>query len=89
MPGPDHIRIYSKFEYKNERLGWRERRIRVSWFHGFISQPIFDGFCFNLGHFEALCGGENSLSSYSNSRTQELTNSYSNFEYIRIWNGHI
>ena len=47
----------------------------------FISQPIFIGFCFNMGHFEAIPGGQNLLGSYSNSRMQWLTNSYSNFEF--------
>ena len=48
----------------------------------FISQPIFIGFCFNMGHFEALPGGQNSLGWYSNSRKQGLTSLYSKFEFF-------
>ena len=47
-----------------------------------ISHLFLNGFCFTMGHFEAQSCPQNSLGSYSNSRMQGLTSSYSKFEFF-------
>ena len=54
----------------------------LHFYHGkFISRPNMDGFPLNMGHLKALKNRQNSSGSYSNSRMQGLTSSYSNFEF--------